>query len=62
MAIPQAGGKQRPHWSLPDPSEATGGDDELLAVYRRVHDAPRSQIEAFVKSENDETGRLMETG
>jgi arsenate reductase (thioredoxin) len=33
-----AGAKRRLHWSLPDPSRATGTRDEQLAVYRQVRD------------------------
>jgi len=33
-----AGGKRRLHWSLPDPSQATGSEEEQLAVYRQVRD------------------------
>lgn len=39
------GAKKRLHWSLPDPSQATGTADEQLAVYRRIRDAIRSRIE-----------------
>jgi arsenate reductase len=38
------GGKRRRHWSFPDPSRATGTDEERLAVYRRVRDAIRARI------------------
>ena len=34
----------RVHWSLPDPSTATGTDDEQLAVYRAVRDDLRQRI------------------
>ena len=37
----------RLHWSLPDPSKATGTADEQLAVYRRV----RNGLQARIKSE-----------
>ena len=37
----------RLHWSLPDPSKATGSADEQLAVYRRV----RNDLQARIKSE-----------
>ena len=37
--------RRRVHWSLPDPSRATGTDAEQLAVYRRVRDALRRHIE-----------------
>jgi arsenate reductase (thioredoxin) len=33
------------HWSFPDPSKATGSEEEQLAVYRRVRDAIRARIE-----------------
>jgi arsenate reductase len=45
------GGKVRMHWSFPDPSRATGSEDERLAVYRQVREAIRERIEAFVASE-----------
>jgi arsenate reductase len=38
------GGKRRLHWSFPDPSKATGSEDEQLAVYRAVRDAIRARI------------------
>ena len=39
------GAKERLHWSFPDPSRATGSEDEQLAVYRSVRDAIRERIE-----------------
>jgi arsenate reductase len=39
------GGKRRLHWSFPDPSRATGTEDEQLATYRTVRDAIRERIE-----------------
>jgi arsenate reductase len=36
----------RLHWSLPDPSKATGTKGEQLAVYRTVRDQLRSRIHA----------------
>ena len=39
------GGKRRLHWSLPDPSQAQGSDNEQLAVYRQVRDDLRQRIE-----------------
>ena len=38
------GAKQRLHWSFPDPSKATGSEDEQLEVYRQVRDAIRDRI------------------
>lgn len=40
------GAKRQLHWSFPDPSKATGSEEEQLAVYRRVRDAIRQRIEA----------------
>jgi len=37
---------RRLHWSLPDPSKATGTEAEQLGVYRTVRDALRARIEA----------------
>jgi arsenate reductase len=39
------GAKQRLHWSFPDPSKATGSEEEQLAVYRQVRDDIRGRIE-----------------
>jgi arsenate reductase len=36
----------RVHWSLPDPSKATGTEEQQLAVYRKVRDDLRGRIEA----------------
>ena len=44
------GGGTRLHWSLPDPSQATGTEAEQLAVYRRVRDAIRQRIETELLS------------
>jgi len=45
------GGKHRLHWSFPDPSTATGTDDEKLAVYRTVRDAIRTRMEEILSPE-----------
>lgn len=39
------GAVRRRHWSLDDPSKASGSEEEQLAVYRRVRDELRSRIE-----------------
>ena len=36
--------EHRLHWSLPDPSEATGTEHEQRAVYRKVRDELRARI------------------
>ncbi len=40
------GAKRQLHWSFPDPSKATGSEEEQVAVYRQVRDAIRERIEA----------------
>ncbi len=39
------GANRRRNWSLEDPSQATGTEEEQLAVYRRVRDELRANIE-----------------
>jgi arsenate reductase len=44
------GARHRRHWSFPDPSQATGSEEEQLIVYRSVRDAIRERIEAELLS------------
>ena len=39
------GARNRLHWSLEDPSQADGSEEERLAVFRRVRDEIRERIE-----------------
>ena len=39
------GAKDRLHWSFPDPSRATGTEEERLAVFRAVRDEICARIE-----------------
>ena len=39
----------RIHWSFPDPSAATGSEDERLAVYRRVRDEILSRLRLWMQ-------------
>jgi arsenate reductase len=43
-----SGAKNRLHWSFEDPSQATGSEEERLAVFRRVRDEIRERIEQEV--------------
>jgi arsenate reductase len=43
-----SGARRTLHWSLPDPSLATGSDEERLSVYRRVRDELERRIRAEV--------------
>ena len=36
------------HWSVEDPSEATGSEEERLTAFRRVRDDLRGRIRMFV--------------
>jgi len=45
------GAVRRRHWSLEDPSKATGIESEQLEVYRKVRDEIRSRIEHELLSE-----------
>ena len=42
------------HWGFPDPSKASGTEEERLAVFRRVRDAIAARIEAFVQQDQEE--------
>lgn len=43
--------RQQVHWSLPDPSTATGTEQERLAVFRFVRNLITSRIDTFVDQE-----------
>jgi len=42
------GGVRRAHLGFDDPAKAEGPDEEKLAVFRRVRDEIRSQVEGFL--------------
>lgn len=44
-----AGITSRIHWSFPDPSAATGSDEEKLAYAREIRDMVKKQIIAFME-------------
>jgi arsenate reductase (thioredoxin) len=44
------GAAQTLHWDYEDPADATGTDEEIMAVYRRVFAGLQSQIRAFVQT------------
>jgi len=45
--------KSSRHWSFPDPSKATGTEEEQLAVYRSVRDAIKDRIETELIGESN---------
>jgi arsenate reductase (thioredoxin) len=42
------GARRQEHWGFPDPSAATGSEEERLAAFRRVRDGIAARIEVFV--------------
>lgn len=47
------GARKRWHWSLPDPSKATGTEEVQLAVYRHVRDTLQAKIEQELLNQLD---------
>ena len=43
------GAKERLHWSFPDPSQATGTEEERLGMFRAVRDEIRARIEGLLR-------------
>lgn len=43
----------RHHWGFDDPAKASGTDDEVLAVFRRVRDEIRRVFEAYAAGRRD---------
>ena len=44
------GAKNRLHWSFPDPSRATGSEEEQLVVYRQVREAIANRLQEWLPS------------
>ena len=47
------GQASRYHWGFDDPAQATGTDEEVLAVFRRVRDEIRRVFEAYAAGYRD---------
>ncbi|MFI5277806.1 MAG: arsenate reductase ArsC [Ktedonobacterales bacterium] len=45
------GAKRQEHWGFPDPSAATGSEEQRLEAFRRVRDAIGARIDAFLDAE-----------
>ena len=45
--FPNAGARE--HWSLPDPSKATGSEEQQLEVYRQVREELDGRVQGLVK-------------
>ena len=44
------GARRQEHWGFPDPSTATGTEDERLAVFRQVRDDITTRIEQWLQA------------
>ena len=47
------GASRTDHWGFDDPSEATGSEEERLAVFRRIRDEIDVAVRGFVARERD---------
>jgi arsenate reductase (thioredoxin) len=45
--------RRQEHWGFPDPSAATGSEEERLEVFRRVRDDIAARIDVFVKQNQE---------
>ena len=43
-----AGAKETLHWPFSDPAEATGTDEEVTSVFRRVRDEIQNRIQSYL--------------
>ena len=48
-----AGAKQQLHWSLEDPAQSQGTEEQKMAVFRRVRDEIRQRIQLFLASHHE---------
>ncbi len=49
------GARRQEHWSFPDPSAASGTEEERLGVFRHVRDAIGARIDEFLRREASDT-------
>jgi arsenate reductase len=52
------GQMNRHHWPFIDPAKATGGEEEILACFRRVRDEMRRVFEAYAAGLHDTAKKL----
>ena len=48
------GNVKRIHWSLEDPAEAKGNQENVLAVFRKVRDQIKTQIDGEFNTDSDD--------
>lgn len=46
------GAKRQEHWSFPDPSAATGDEEQQLAVFRQVRDAIEARLREWLAAQS----------
>ena len=51
----------RIHWSFEDPSQATGTEDERLAVFRRVRDEIAGRLRGWLEEQEKQSGHRVST-
>jgi len=51
----------RIHWSFEDPSQATGTEDERLAVFRRVRDEIAGRLRVWLAEQGTQSGQRIRT-
>ena len=44
---------ERQHWPFDDPAGAEGSEEQILAEFRRVRDEIKSQVQVFLREEED---------
>ena len=49
-------GTRKEHWPLADPAQATGSEDEIMAVFRASRDDIRRRVENLIKRLEKERG------
>ena len=48
-----SGTKETLHWPFDDPADATGTDEEKMAVFRRVRDEIKDKIQSFLNTKDN---------
>jgi len=51
----------RIHWSFEDPSQATGTEDERLAVFRRIRDEIAGRLRTWLAAQETQSGHRIST-
>lgn len=52
----------RHHWPFDDPAHATGSEEEIMNVFRRVRDEIKAVFTAYADGRRDESRRVLRSG